>query len=72
MLHRKEALAFGVQEKRFDIAVGSTKGLAYLHDECLEWVLHCDPKVADFGLPKLGLLKLLNRGGRQNFSFSKV
>ncbi|THF99271.1 hypothetical protein TEA_017108 [Camellia sinensis var. sinensis] len=66
--------------KRFDIAVGSAKGLAYLHEECLEWVLHCDvkpqnilldsnyhPKVADFGLSKL-----LNRGGGHNSSFSKV
>ncbi|KAE8010394.1 hypothetical protein FH972_006765 [Carpinus fangiana] len=53
-------------EKKFEIAVGTAKGLAYLHDECLEWVLHCDvkpqnrllhsdyqPKVADFGLSKL-------------------
>ena len=53
-------------EKRFEIAVGTAKGLAYLHEECLEWVLHCDvkpqnilldadyqPKVADFGLSKL-------------------
>ncbi|KAI3465309.1 hypothetical protein Pfo_021972 [Paulownia fortunei] len=51
--------------KRFDIALGTAKGLAYLHEECLEWVLHCDvkpqnilldssyqPKVADFGLSK--------------------
>ncbi|KAH6764893.1 hypothetical protein C2S52_013893 [Perilla frutescens var. hirtella] len=51
--------------KRFEIAVGTAKGLAYLHQECLEWVLHCDvkphnilldanykPKVADFGLSK--------------------
>ncbi|CAL5365082.1 unnamed protein product [Camellia sinensis] len=66
--------------KRFDIAVGSAKGLSYLHEECLEWVLHCDvkpqnilldsnyhPKVADFGLSKL-----LNRGGGHNSSFSKV
>ncbi|XP_040995993.1 putative receptor protein kinase ZmPK1 [Juglans microcarpa x Juglans regia] len=53
-------------KKRFDIALGTAKGLAYLHEECLEWVLHCDvkpqnilldsnhqPKVADFGLSKL-------------------
>ena len=53
-------------KKRFEIAVGSAKGLAYLHEECLEWVLHCDvkpqnilldadyqPKVTDFGLSKL-------------------
>ncbi|PRQ27759.1 putative protein kinase RLK-Pelle-SD-2b family [Rosa chinensis] len=30
--------------KRFEIAVGTAKGLAYLHEECLEWVLHCDIK----------------------------
>ncbi|KAK9161970.1 hypothetical protein Syun_002872 [Stephania yunnanensis] len=53
-------------EQRFEIALGTAKGLAYLHEECLEWVLHCDvkpenilldsnykPKVADFGLSKL-------------------
>ncbi|XXG84899.1 hypothetical protein AAC387_Pa11g0105 [Persea americana] len=53
-------------EKRFQIAVGMAKGLAYLHEECLEWVLHCDikpqnilldkdyqPKVSDFGLSEL-------------------
>ncbi|KAG7968254.1 hypothetical protein I3843_08G145200 [Carya illinoinensis] len=67
-------------KKRFDIAVGTAKGLAYLHEECLEWVLHCDvkphnilldfnfqPKVADFGLSKL-----LNRGERDHSSFSKM
>ncbi|KAL5780176.1 hypothetical protein ACOSQ2_010913 [Xanthoceras sorbifolium] len=59
-------------DDRFEIAVGTAKGLAYLHEECLEWILHCDikpqnilldsnykPKVADFGLSKL-----LNRGTR--------
>ncbi|XP_042033187.1 putative receptor protein kinase ZmPK1 [Salvia splendens] len=53
------------RSKQFEIALGTAKGLAYLHDECLEWVLHCDvkphnilldenynPKVADFGLSK--------------------
>ncbi|CAL8996299.1 unnamed protein product [Prunus brigantina] len=67
-------------EKRFKIAVGTAKGLAYLHEECLEWVLHCDvkpqnilldsnyqPKVADFGLSKL-----FNRGGLKNSSFSRI
>ncbi|XP_059290333.1 putative receptor protein kinase ZmPK1 [Lycium ferocissimum] len=67
-------------EKRFEIALGTAKGLAYLHEECLEWVLHCDikpqnilldsnyePKVADFGLSKL-----LHRGGVDNLSFSKI
>ncbi|KAJ1296678.1 hypothetical protein BS78_01G320900 [Paspalum vaginatum] len=63
--------------QRFNIALGVAKGLAYLHHECLEWVIHCDvkpenilldqnlePKIADFGLAKL-----LNRGGsNQNVS----
>lgn len=62
---------------RFNIALGVAKGLAYLHHECLEWVIHCDvkpenilldqtfePKITDFGLAKL-----LNRGGStQNVS----
>ncbi|XP_074369951.1 putative receptor protein kinase ZmPK1 [Apium graveolens] len=68
-------------EKRYQIAVGTAKGLAYLHDECLEWVLHCDvkpenilldsdyrPKISDFGLSKL-----LNRGTNVgNSAFSKI
>lgn len=68
-------------KKRYQIAVGTAKGLAYLHDECLEWVLHCDvkpenilldsdykPKIADFGLSKL-----LNRGTNVgNSAFSKI
>ncbi|XP_054799859.1 putative receptor protein kinase ZmPK1 [Prosopis cineraria] len=66
--------------KRFNIAVGTAKGLAYLHEECLEWVLHCDvkpqnilldsdfqPKVADFGLSKL-----LNRDEGANSGFSRI
>lgn len=57
--------------ERYKIALGVAKGLAYLHHECLEWVIHCDvkpenilldrefePKIADFGLAKL-----LKRGG---------
>ncbi|KAF8024230.1 hypothetical protein BT93_F1434 [Corymbia citriodora subsp. variegata] len=67
-------------KRRFDIAVGTAKGLAYLHDECLEWVLHCDvkpqnilldfdyqPKVADFGLSKL-----MDRGKVDVYSFGIV
>ncbi|KAA8528491.1 hypothetical protein F0562_035847 [Nyssa sinensis] len=67
-------------EKRFNTAVGTVKCLAYLHEECLEWVLRCDlkpqnilldsnyqPKVADFGLSKL-----LNRGGENNSGFSRI
>ncbi|KAL2509592.1 G-type lectin S-receptor-like serine/threonine-protein kinase [Forsythia ovata] len=53
-------------KQRFAVALGTAKGLAYLHHECLEWIIHCDvkpenilldiefqPKIADFGLAKL-------------------
>ncbi|KAJ3668917.1 hypothetical protein LUZ60_010867 [Juncus effusus] len=63
-------------KERFSIALGSAKGLAYLHEECLEWVIHCDvkpgnillgsdfePKIADFGLSKLS-----KRGVSSNIS----
>ncbi|KAI9074554.1 hypothetical protein K1719_043498 [Acacia pycnantha] len=66
--------------KRYEIALGTARGLAYLHEECLEWVLHCDikpqnilldsdyqPKVADFGLSKLQ-----NRNDVKNPSFSRI
>ncbi|XP_031503045.1 putative receptor protein kinase ZmPK1 [Nymphaea colorata] len=67
-------------ENRFNIALGTARALAYLHEECLEWVLHCDvkpqnilldkdfhPKVADFGLSKL-----FDRGGNNISEFSRV
>ncbi|XVF39865.1 hypothetical protein PTKIN_Ptkin01aG0067000 [Pterospermum kingtungense] len=67
-------------EKRFQIAVGTAKGLAYLHEECLEWILHCDikpqnilidsnyqPKVSDFGLSWL-----LNRGDVKHSKISRL
>ncbi|CAK8565651.1 unnamed protein product [Lathyrus sativus] len=66
--------------KRYNIAMGTAKGLAYLHEECLEWILHCDikpqnilvdsdyqPKVADFGLSKL-----LNRNDLNDSKFSRI
>ncbi|XWS24181.1 hypothetical protein CRYUN_Cryun28dG0078800 [Craigia yunnanensis] len=67
-------------KKRFQIALGTAKGLAYLHEECLEWILHCDikpqnilidsnyqPKVSDFGLSWL-----LNRGDVKNSKISRL
>ncbi|XP_043698322.1 putative receptor protein kinase ZmPK1 [Telopea speciosissima] len=66
-------------KERFRIAIGAAKGLAYLHHECLEWVIHCDvkpenilldndfePKIADFGLAKLS-----RRGGADS-EFSRI
>ncbi|XP_059068808.1 G-type lectin S-receptor-like serine/threonine-protein kinase At2g19130 [Cryptomeria japonica] len=51
---------------RFEIALGTARGLVYLHEECRDRIIHCDikpenilldsdfsPKVADFGLAKL-------------------
>ncbi|KAK9133721.1 hypothetical protein Scep_013249 [Stephania cephalantha] len=51
---------------RYNIAIGTARGLAYLHEECRDCIIHCDikpenilldadlcPKVADFGLAKL-------------------
>ncbi|XP_059640310.1 rust resistance kinase Lr10-like isoform X2 [Cornus florida] len=53
-------------EKLYDIAIGTAKGIAYLHEECEQRIIHYDikpgnvlldetfhPKVADFGLAKL-------------------
>ncbi|GLJ51267.1 hypothetical protein SUGI_1090480 [Cryptomeria japonica] len=51
---------------RFNIALGTARGLVYLHEECRDRIIHCDikpenilldddfrPKIADFGLAKL-------------------
>ncbi|XP_068669333.1 G-type lectin S-receptor-like serine/threonine-protein kinase At2g19130 [Aristolochia californica] len=53
-------------ETRYQVALGTARGLAYLHEECRDCIIHCDikpenilldesfcPKVADFGLAKL-------------------
>lgn len=53
-------------EKLHEIAIGTAKGIAYLHEECQERIIHYDikpenilldenlnPKVSDFGLAKL-------------------
>ncbi|KAL7583822.1 hypothetical protein Lser_V15G42663 [Lactuca serriola] len=65
--------------ERFKVAVGIAKGLAYLHHECLEWVIHCDvkpenilldesfeAKIADFGLAKL------SQRGVQRSEFTRI
>ncbi|XP_057869052.2 G-type lectin S-receptor-like serine/threonine-protein kinase At2g19130 [Cryptomeria japonica] len=51
---------------RFQIALGTARGLLYLHEECSDRIIHCDikpenilldsdfsPRLADFGLAKL-------------------
>ncbi|CAL9192753.1 unnamed protein product [Musa hybrid cultivar] len=51
---------------RYNIAIGTARGLAYLHEQCRDCIIHCDvkpenilldesfhPKLADFGLAKL-------------------
>ncbi|TVU22938.1 hypothetical protein EJB05_32659, partial [Eragrostis curvula] len=53
-------------ELRYQIAIGIAKGLAYLHEECEDCIIHCDikpenilldkefcAKIADFGMAKL-------------------
>ncbi|KAL9234641.1 hypothetical protein vseg_009491 [Gypsophila vaccaria] len=53
-------------EHRFNIALGTAKGITYLHEECRDCIVHCDikpenillddnynAKVSDFGLAKL-------------------
>ncbi|XP_074303510.1 G-type lectin S-receptor-like serine/threonine-protein kinase At2g19130 [Silene latifolia] len=52
--------------QRYQIALGTARGLAYLHEKCRDCIIHCDikpenilldaefcPRVADFGLAKL-------------------
>ena len=64
-LYSKEAREFE-WEKLHYVAVGTAKGIAYLHEECVQRIIHYDikpgnvlldahffPKVADFGLAKL-------------------
>ncbi|VVA27226.1 PREDICTED: rust resistance kinase Lr10 [Prunus dulcis] len=63
LFHSNKDLGF---EKLHEIAVGTARGIAYLHEECQQRIVHYDikpenilldanlfPKVADFGLAKL-------------------
>ncbi|XP_044465824.1 putative receptor protein kinase ZmPK1 isoform X1 [Mangifera indica] len=66
-------------KERFKVALGTAKALAYLHHECLEWVIHCDvkpenilldsefePKISDFGLA------MLSQRGKQTSGVSRI
>ncbi|KAI9102888.1 hypothetical protein K1719_023327 [Acacia pycnantha] len=63
---RKEGGPILSWDVRFRIAIGTTKGIAYLHEECRDCIIHYDikpenilldtdftAKVSDFGLAKL-------------------
>ncbi|KAL7219042.1 hypothetical protein ACSBR2_012169 [Camellia fascicularis] len=65
LFHEKESKVLD-WKKRYQIALGTARGLAYLHENCRDCIIHCDikpanilldvdfhPKVADFGLAKL-------------------
>ncbi|KAJ4828164.1 hypothetical protein Tsubulata_005042 [Turnera subulata] len=73
-------------EKLQDIAAGTARGIAYLHEECQQRIVHYDikpenilldenfnPKVADFGLAKLcnrESSKVTLSGGRGTLGYS--
>ncbi|XP_026422850.1 G-type lectin S-receptor-like serine/threonine-protein kinase At2g19130 isoform X1 [Papaver somniferum] len=65
LFHQKSAEVLD-WKTRYQIALGTARGLAYLHEKCRDCIIHCDikpenilldadycPKVADFGLAKL-------------------
>ncbi|CAE5959222.1 unnamed protein product [Arabidopsis arenosa] len=65
-LQRCTKRKFLTWEYRFSIALGTAKGITYLHEECRDCIVHCDikpenilvddnyaAKVSDFGLAKL-------------------
>ncbi|KAJ9549546.1 hypothetical protein OSB04_022089 [Centaurea solstitialis] len=63
LFHEKPVLNW---KTRYEIALGTARGLVYLHEKCRDCIIHCDikpenilldadfcPKIADFGLAKL-------------------
>ncbi|XWS68556.1 hypothetical protein CRYUN_Cryun04dG0100100 [Craigia yunnanensis] len=65
LFHEKNSKALD-WKTRYKIALGTARGLAYLHEKCRDCIIHCDikpenilldaefcPKIADFGLAKL-------------------
>ncbi|CAL5391336.1 unnamed protein product [Camellia sinensis] len=65
LFHGKESKVLD-KKTRYQIALGTARGLAFLHEGCRDCIVHCDikpqnilldvefcPKVADFGLAKL-------------------
>ncbi|KAJ4729928.1 S-receptor-like serine/threonine-protein kinase [Melia azedarach] len=65
LFHEKDSKVLD-WKTRYQIALGTARGLAYLHEKCRDCIIHCDikpenilldaelcPKVADFGLAKL-------------------
>ncbi|XP_038717667.1 G-type lectin S-receptor-like serine/threonine-protein kinase SD2-5 isoform X2 [Tripterygium wilfordii] len=66
IFQNNEGCQFLDWDTRFNVALGTAKGLAYLHEECEVKIVHCDikpqnvllddnftAKVSDFGLAKL-------------------
>ncbi|CAN1123993.1 G-type lectin S-receptor-like serine/threonine-protein kinase At2g19130 [Linum perenne] len=66
LFNRKDSSKTLAWKTRYNIALGTARGLAYLHENCRECIIHCDikpdnvlldsefrPKVADFGMAKL-------------------
>ncbi|KAF7113382.1 hypothetical protein RHSIM_RhsimUnG0131800 [Rhododendron simsii] len=65
LFHKREGQVLN-WKTRYEIALGTARGLTYLHEKCRDCIIHCDikpenilldgefcPKVADFGLAKL-------------------
>ncbi|KAJ9549547.1 hypothetical protein OSB04_022090 [Centaurea solstitialis] len=63
LFHEKPVLDW---KTRYEVALGTARGLVYLHEKCRDCIIHCDikpenilldvdfcPKIADFGLAKL-------------------